>query len=166
MKAMEAAGEAAAGHQDRDGCLCFQYCWWFRNPARKPADMGVSPHYLQGFSTIPGGCLGFLLATVFVQWIVVFFSTTIFGKRFPLWLLISFKTSHEKFLLCGHRCDTRHACEGFVNNLAIKTCFSVLHVASWSLRENIFQPSDFVLSHVAYLHYLIPCLRLILAESS
>ena len=31
-----------------------------RNPARKPVDVGSLSHYLQGFSTIPGGCLGLL----------------------------------------------------------------------------------------------------------
>ena len=30
-----------------------------RNPARKPVDVGSLSHYLEGFSTIPGGCLGF-----------------------------------------------------------------------------------------------------------
>ena len=33
-------------------------CWWFRNPA--PVEGGSLFHYLQGFSTIPGGCLRFL----------------------------------------------------------------------------------------------------------
>ena len=31
-----------------------------RNPARKPVEVGSLSIYLQGFSTIPGGCLGFL----------------------------------------------------------------------------------------------------------
>ena len=35
------------------------YCWWFRNPANQ-LRLEVFCHYLQGFSTIPGGCLGFL----------------------------------------------------------------------------------------------------------
>ena len=25
------------------------YCWWFRNPARKPIEVGSLSHYLQGF---------------------------------------------------------------------------------------------------------------------
>ena len=29
------------------------YCWWFRNPAA--VEVGSWSHYLQGFSTIPGG---------------------------------------------------------------------------------------------------------------
>ena len=37
-----------------------RYCWWFRNPVNSPVEVGSLPHYLQGFSTIPGGCLGFL----------------------------------------------------------------------------------------------------------
>ena len=37
--------------------------WWFRNPARKPVELGSFSHYLQGFIH-PGGCLGFLPSTV------------------------------------------------------------------------------------------------------
>ena len=37
------------------------YCWW-RNPA--PVEVGSLSHYLQGFSTILGGCFGFLPSTV------------------------------------------------------------------------------------------------------
>ena len=44
--------------------LEISYCCWFRNPARKPVEIGRFSHYLQGFSTIPGGCLGFLPSTV------------------------------------------------------------------------------------------------------
>ena len=40
------------------------YCWWFRNPASTSWGNGSLSHYLQGFSTIPGGCLGFLPSTV------------------------------------------------------------------------------------------------------
>ena len=39
------------------------YCWCFRHAAlRSPAigEVGRLSHYFQGFSTIPGGCLGFL----------------------------------------------------------------------------------------------------------
>ena len=39
-----------------------QFCWWFRNPAWKPVEVGSSSHYLQGFY-IPGG-VGFLPSTV------------------------------------------------------------------------------------------------------
>ena len=35
-------------------------CWWFRNPVNSPVEVGSLSHYLQGFSTIPGSCLGFL----------------------------------------------------------------------------------------------------------
>ena len=35
---------------------------WFRNPA--PVEVGSLSHYLQGFSTIPGGCFRFLPSTV------------------------------------------------------------------------------------------------------
>ncbi len=39
----------------------FSYCWWFRNLVNSPVEVGSFPHYLQGFSTIPGGFLaGFL----------------------------------------------------------------------------------------------------------
>ena len=31
---------------------------------RSPVEVGRLSHYLQGFSTIPGGCLGFLPSTV------------------------------------------------------------------------------------------------------
>ena len=31
------------------------YCWWFRNPAEKPVEVGSLSHYLQGFMTIRGG---------------------------------------------------------------------------------------------------------------
>ena len=34
------------------------YCWWRFNPANQL--IGILSHYLQGFSTIPGGCLGLL----------------------------------------------------------------------------------------------------------
>ena len=44
------------------GSVYVPYCWWFRNPAS--AEVGSLSHYLQGFSTIPGGCLGFLPSTV------------------------------------------------------------------------------------------------------
>ena len=37
------------------------YCWWFRNPANQL--ICCLSYYLQGFSTIPGGCLGFLVPT-------------------------------------------------------------------------------------------------------
>ena len=38
------------------------YCWWFRNPANSPVEGTVveMPLFTTGFSTIPGGCLGFL----------------------------------------------------------------------------------------------------------
>ena len=39
------------------------YCWWFRNPVNSPVDMVSLSHSLQGFCTIPGGCLGFLPST-------------------------------------------------------------------------------------------------------
>ena len=39
---------------------CFWYCWWFRNPAFTSWGKGSLSQCLQGFSTIPGGCLGFL----------------------------------------------------------------------------------------------------------
>ena len=31
---------------------------------RSPVEFGTVSHYLQGFSTIPGGCLGFLPSTM------------------------------------------------------------------------------------------------------
>ena len=34
------------------------YCWWKKSC--QPVEVGRLSHYLQGFSTIPGGCLGFL----------------------------------------------------------------------------------------------------------
>ena len=37
-----------------------KHCWWFRNPVNSPVEVGSVSHYLQGFRTIPGGCLGFL----------------------------------------------------------------------------------------------------------
>ena len=30
-----------------------KYCWWFRNPARKPVEVGSFSHYLQGFHHHP-----------------------------------------------------------------------------------------------------------------
>ena len=35
-----------------------RYCWWFRNPANQL--IWQISHYLQGWTYIPGGCLGFL----------------------------------------------------------------------------------------------------------
>ena len=37
------------------GVLSFNkhYCWWFRNPANSPVEVGSFSHYLKGFSTIP-----------------------------------------------------------------------------------------------------------------
>ena len=124
----------------------------------------IIPPYVSQLEHLLSVCLG-SLGSICSMNCCVFLNHHIWEK-IPIMTTNIFQNQPRKVFLCGHRCDTRHACEGFVNNLAIKTCFSVLHVASWSLRENIFQPSDFVLSHVAYLHYLIPCLRLILAESS
>ena len=36
-----------------------KWCWWFRNPANSPVEVGSLSHYLQGFSTIPD-FLGFV----------------------------------------------------------------------------------------------------------
>ena len=48
------------------------YCWWFKNHA--PVEVGSLSHYLQGFSTIPGGCLEFLPSThMFLCSLVPFF---------------------------------------------------------------------------------------------
>ena len=44
----------------------WSYCWWFRNPAFTSRGWQLFSHYLQGFRNIPGGCLGFLLSTVFL----------------------------------------------------------------------------------------------------
>ena len=38
------------------------YCWWLKSG--EPVEVGSLSHYLQGFSTIPGGCLGFQPSTV------------------------------------------------------------------------------------------------------
>ena len=37
------------------GVLSFNehYCWWFRNPANSPVEVGSFSHYLKGFSTTP-----------------------------------------------------------------------------------------------------------------
>ena len=57
------------GHRDSNKS---SYCWWFRNPA--PADtVSNLSHYLQGFSTIQGSCLGFLnhqqyLVPMLMEW--------------------------------------------------------------------------------------------------
>ena len=40
------------------------YCWWVRNPANSPVEVGSLSHYSQGFKNIPGGCLGSLPSTV------------------------------------------------------------------------------------------------------
>ena len=53
----------------------FWYCWWFRNPARKPVGVGRLFHYLQVLKNISGGCLGFLKSTVccwHVKWTRLF----------------------------------------------------------------------------------------------
>ena len=44
------------------GKALLTYCSWFRNPVNSPVEGQVVNiyHYLQGFSTIPDGCLGFL----------------------------------------------------------------------------------------------------------
>ena len=36
-------------------CETWSYCWWFRNPARKPVEVGSLSHYLQGSFYITGG---------------------------------------------------------------------------------------------------------------
>ena len=36
------------------------YCWWKKSIRRSPVEVGRLSHFLQGFSTIPGGCLGLL----------------------------------------------------------------------------------------------------------
>ena len=39
--------------------FCQRFCWWFRNPANSPVEVGGLSHYLQGFdTTIPGGFFG------------------------------------------------------------------------------------------------------------
>ena len=38
-----------------------------RNPVNSPVEVGSLSHSLQGFSTIPGGCLGFLPSTVAME---------------------------------------------------------------------------------------------------
>ena len=46
----------APGVKKRIGWGCWvPYGWWFRNRAWKPVEVGSLSHYLQGFSTIPGG---------------------------------------------------------------------------------------------------------------
>ncbi len=48
-----------------------KYCWWFRNPARKPVEVGSFSHYLQGFSTIPGGDRRiFSISILIARWVV------------------------------------------------------------------------------------------------
>ena len=42
---------------------------------RLPVDVGSLSHYLQGFSTIPGGCLGFQPSTV--GWIFMAFEVSV-----------------------------------------------------------------------------------------
>jgi len=39
-----------------------------RNPAITPVEVGSLSHYLQGFSTISGGCLGFLNHQQYHPW--------------------------------------------------------------------------------------------------
>ena len=79
-------------------------CWWFRNLAITSWGKGSLSHYLQGFSTIPGGLeMGFLkhqqkVTTFWRLWkpttlvfLVVFFGNPL--KRAPLWpstLLMAF----------------------------------------------------------------------------
>ena len=41
------------GAQSWTGCIS-SYCWWFRNPARKPVEVGSVSHHSQAFY-IPGG---------------------------------------------------------------------------------------------------------------
>ncbi len=48
-----------------------RYCWWFRNPVNSPVEVGSLSRYLQGFSTIPGGCLGFEPSTVWYTSVVI-----------------------------------------------------------------------------------------------
>ena len=65
------------------------YCWWFRNPARKPVEVGNVSHDLQGFLHFPGGCLRFLNHQqnfAYHCWIAVLPMSKITNQ--PSWLVI------------------------------------------------------------------------------
>ena len=68
--------------------------WWFRNPARKPVEVGSFSHYLQGFSTIPGGCLGFLPSTVGFWW-------RLFHVDVEKFVVLPWKVDSEEYTI-GH----------------------------------------------------------------
>ena len=70
---------------------------------RSPVEVGSLSHYLQGFSTIPGGCLGFQPSTVVWDWMgLIYFNTvsidnqTNMGNMNPMGmdLMISIQTHH------------------------------------------------------------------------
>ena len=86
--------------------LIYILCWWFRNPVNSPVEVGSSPvevgslsHCLQGFSTIPGGCLGFLPSTV-LQSCRDFLESTSFGGAGVE--VFSFQRIWSKVLLSGY----------------------------------------------------------------
>ena len=54
----------------------YWYCWWFRNPARKPVDVVNIPVFI-GFLYVPSGCLEFLPVSRCSN---ILFTP---GKRFP-----------------------------------------------------------------------------------
>jgi len=57
---------------DHCGLNIHWYCWWFRNPANSPVEVGSLSDYLQ-FFYIPGGCLGFLPSWTFQRLSSFFF---------------------------------------------------------------------------------------------
>ena len=100
-------------------------CWWFRNPAHQLRLVGY-PIIYEGFSTIPGGCLGFLNHQQY-QGMKIKKQTHLDHYHSRLVYLATRWNKKQKYIAC--------VCWSFCMGLGLLVLWSIENVLDWEPRD-------------------------------